>query len=58
MKRILGIDYGDVRTGIAVSDMLGMMACGVGTFKTESDAELLAIIMEKARYYDIIHFVM
>ena len=58
MKRILGIDYGDVRTGIAVSDMLGMMACGVGTFKAESDEALLAIIMEKAKYYDISHFVM
>ena len=58
MKRILGIDYGDVRTGIAVSDLLGMMANGVGTFKAESDEQLLAIVLEKARYYDVSHFVM
>lgn len=58
MKRILGIDYGDVRTGIAVSDLLGMMANGVGTFKAESDEQLLAIVLEKAKYYDVSHFVM
>ena len=27
--RILGIDYGDARVGIAVSDLLGFMAQGV-----------------------------
>lgn len=31
--RILGIDYGDARVGVAVSDALGMMASGVGTIK-------------------------
>lgn len=31
--RILGVDYGDVRTGLAVSDMLGFMASGIGTIK-------------------------
>lgn len=31
--RILGIDYGDARIGIAVSDELGFMAQGVGTVK-------------------------
>ena len=29
--RILGIDYGDARVGIAVSDLLGFMAQGVKT---------------------------
>ena len=31
--RILGIDYGDARVGIAVSDLLGFMAQGVRTIK-------------------------
>lgn len=31
MKKYLGIDYGDVRTGLAVSDDLGLLACGIGT---------------------------
>lgn len=58
MKRILGIDYGDVRTGIAVSDTLGMMANGVGTFRAMNDEKLLEIILEKAKYYDVSSFVM
>ncbi len=29
--RILGIDYGDRRVGVAVSDLLGLTAQGVGT---------------------------
>lgn len=33
--RILGIDYGDARVGISVSDLLGFMAQGVRTIKTE-----------------------
>ena len=31
--RILGIDYGDARVGVAVSDLLGLTAQGVGTIK-------------------------
>ena len=29
MKRILGIDYGDVRVGLAISDALGITAQGI-----------------------------
>ena len=32
-KRLLGIDYGDVRIGVAVSDPLGLTAQPVGTIK-------------------------
>ncbi|MBP3359452.1 MAG: Holliday junction resolvase RuvX [Clostridia bacterium] len=46
--RILGIDYGDSRVGVAVSDPLGMTAQGVGTIKNKGterlSAELSAII--------------
>ena len=31
MKRILGIDYGDVRVGLAISDELGITAQGLET---------------------------
>ena len=31
MKRILGIDYGDVRVGLAISDPLGITAQGLET---------------------------
>lgn len=53
MKRILGIDYGDVRTGLAVSDPLGMMASGIGTFKAYTDEKLLETVMGKIAEYDV-----
>ena len=31
--RMLGVDYGDVRTGVAVSDALGMLATALTTLK-------------------------
>lgn len=31
MKRILGVDYGDVRTGLALSDTARFLASGIGT---------------------------
>lgn len=31
--RILGIDYGDVRVGLALSDPTGFIASGIGTLK-------------------------
>ncbi len=44
--RILSVDYGDVRTGLAVSDSLGMMANGIGTIKAEDPSELIEKIKE------------
>ncbi len=35
MIKILGVDYGDARTGLAVTDSLGMMASGAGCIKCE-----------------------
>ncbi len=40
--RILGIDYGDARVGVAVSDELGFMAQGVGTVKNKGMKSLIA----------------
>ncbi|MDP4181658.1 MAG: Holliday junction resolvase RuvX [Bacillota bacterium] len=37
--RILGIDYGDRKIGVAVSDPMGMIAQGVETIRWEGDYE-------------------
>ncbi|MBS5586783.1 MAG: Holliday junction resolvase RuvX, partial [Clostridiales bacterium] len=45
MKRILALDVGDKRTGVAVSDELGITAQGVETIQTrglERDAQRVA----------------
>lgn len=44
--RILGIDYGDARVGVAVSDMLGFMAQGVRTIKNTGTKKLLCELGE------------
>ena len=31
--KYLGVDYGDIRTGLAESDISGMLASGIGTIK-------------------------
>ena len=41
MMRIMAIDYGDQRTGLAVSDLLGML-CGEAWTMTEWNPERLA----------------
>lgn len=38
--RILGIDYGDARVGVAVTDLLGITAQGVGTVKNTGGKKL------------------
>ena len=40
--RIIGIDYGDARVGVAVSDPLGITAQGVGTVKNKGPEKLLS----------------
>ncbi len=57
-KRLMGIDYGDVRTGLAVSDSLGILACGLGTFKAPGKRALIALIAEKAEENGVDEFVM
>lgn len=43
MNRILGIDYGDVRVGVAVSDLLGMTAQGLDTLVINGDDSKLIL---------------
>lgn len=44
--RTLGIDYGDARVGVAVSDLLGITAQGVKTIKNTGVKKLLAELRE------------
>lgn len=52
-RRILGIDYGDARTGLAVSDATGLLACGIGTVKAEGDRALIKHIAEAVEKYKV-----
>ncbi len=53
----MGIDCGDVRTGLSVSDPLGILAGGVGTFKASGRNALIAIVLEQAEKYGVDEFV-
>ncbi|MGM9936487.1 MAG: Holliday junction resolvase RuvX [Candidatus Ornithomonoglobus sp.] len=44
--RILGIDYGDSRVGVAVTDIMGWTAQGVGTIKNKGAKKLTAELKE------------
>jgi len=46
--RILCIDYGDVRTGIAVSDSLHILAVGLCTVRASGARNLIELIKAKA----------
>ncbi len=48
---IIGVDLGDVRTGLAVSDALGSMAHGLKTVKPKGAVELIGMIVELCREY-------
>ena len=54
MSRKLGIDYGTVRTGLAITDELGITAQGLETVTTNgSDKIILRRIEELLNEYDI-----
>lgn len=57
MERLLGIDLGDVRTGMAVSDPLGIIASGIGTVTGLNEYELIRTIKEKISEYGITRIV-
>ncbi len=50
-KRVLGIDYGSVRIGVAVSDPLRIIAQSVGAFPNDSTAA--KTIADVAQQYDV-----
>ena len=47
--KILGVDYGDVRTGLAVSDPLGFLASGIGTIKPGGMRNTAVAVAEEAK---------
>ena len=54
MKRILGIDYGDARTGIAITDALNITAQGLETINNKgSDKVILKRLDEIFEQYEI-----
>lgn len=54
MKRILGIDYGDVRVGVAISDPLGITAQGLDTLVINGDDKLfISLISNLIKEYDV-----
>ena len=56
--RFLGVDYGDVRTGIAVSDETNILARGVGYIKEEWAPKLAGKIKEYVVSYGITDIVL
>ena len=54
MNRIIGIDYGNARTGIAVSDPLGIFA---SPLETVTSAKIIEYLQNYARIETIVRFV-
>ena len=55
--RKLGIDYGDARIGLAISDPLGMFASGLETYKTVSREKDLQYVANVINQNDVDIFV-
>lgn len=54
MKRILGIDYGDVRVGLAISDELRLTAQGLDTLVINgSDKKFISGIRKLVKEYEL-----
>ena len=51
--RILGLDYGDRRIGVAVSDELGWTAQGIDTLEKRRDEGELVKIAELIKQYEV-----
>ena len=51
MERIMCIDYGDARVGIAVSDLLGVTAQGVETIKNTGRKALFERLTQLIELY-------
>lgn len=53
MGRTMGLDVGDVRIGVAVSDLLGLTAQGIETYTRKDDAADMAHFKELAQRQDV-----
>ena len=57
IKRILGIDFGDRRTGVAITDLTGTLANGIETIESTGltdCAKKVLVIAEKYRVSEIV----
>ncbi|MBR5871044.1 MAG: Holliday junction resolvase RuvX [Clostridia bacterium] len=52
-KRILGVDLGDARTGLAVSDALGFLAGGIGHIKSGHMPKIAEEVLAAAKEHDV-----
>ena len=52
-ERILGVDFGDARTGLAVSDTLGMLANGIGYVSANGMKKTVELVTAKAAEYSV-----
>lgn len=52
-KRILGVDYGDARTGLALSDLSGFLASGAGCIKSTGFLKTAESVAEFAKKNDV-----
>lgn len=50
--RILGVDFGEARMGLAVSDPTGFLAGGIGTVKVTGLKNAAETVAEKVKEYD------
>ncbi len=53
MKRILGVDYGDARTGLALSDVSGFLASGAGCIKSTGFMKTAEAVSNFAKEKDV-----
>ncbi|MDP8247840.1 MAG: Holliday junction resolvase RuvX [Candidatus Tritonobacter lacicola] len=53
MKRAMALDVGKKRIGVAISDLLGLIAQGYGTIQREGDAEAIDRIGEIVREKEV-----
>ena len=52
-KWILGVDFGDARTGVAISDLSGILASGVGTIKSTGFLKTAEVVAKIAKEKDV-----
>ena len=52
-KRVLGVDLGDARTGLAVSDALGFLAGGIGYIRSGHMPKVAEEVLAAAKEHDV-----
>lgn len=52
-KKILGVDFGDARTGLALSDISGFLASGIGCIKSSSFLKTAEEVCKIAKKHDV-----